>query len=218
MYQKNEASTFNSSKVTIWTDTQTDTHRFDWNYYLSAYADGKLQYCFSEAMWFWATYFSVCVKFKDRMFHLTEPWSPFLNPIILQNGSRVNKQLIFRWNSIFRNTNLFLVTTRLFIEPSCPLSLLGPFMSCVYSTSFWDNAASINGKELLRINVTIPTNAYLAIHLAAHLNTIYNQYQFSFQPLSPLPYSTGKSIIVTEHLENILVFPRSLWGTWIFLL
>ena len=38
-----EVPIFNSSKVIIWTDTQTDrwTDRLDWNYYLSAYADGK---------------------------------------------------------------------------------------------------------------------------------------------------------------------------------
>ena len=33
--------------------------------------------------------------------------------------------------------------------------------------------------------MTITTNAYLAIHLPAHLNTIYNQYQFSCQPPPP---------------------------------
>ena len=76
-------------------------------------------------------------KVEEANVSLDRTLVPFLNPIILQNGSRVNKQqLIFRWNSIFRNTNLFLVTNRLFIEPSRPLSLLGPFMSCVYSTSF----------------------------------------------------------------------------------
>ena len=45
MCTKDEAPTFNSSKVIVWTDTQTDTDRqtdrLDWSYYLSSYADGK---------------------------------------------------------------------------------------------------------------------------------------------------------------------------------
>ena len=133
------------------TDTHRDRHTGSTEIITYKHMRMVITILFSGAMWFWATYFSVCVKLKKRMFRVTEPLVPFFNPIILQNGSRVNKQqLIFRWNSIFRNTNLFLVTTRLFIKPSRPLSLLGPFMSCVYSTSFWDNAA-INGKGLLRI-------------------------------------------------------------------
>ena len=44
---KNEASTFNSSKIITWTDRYTDRQidgqkdRLKWKYYLSAYADGN---------------------------------------------------------------------------------------------------------------------------------------------------------------------------------
>ena len=47
VYTENEAPTFNGSKLTAWTDTQThkqthrQMHRLDWNYYLSVYADSK---------------------------------------------------------------------------------------------------------------------------------------------------------------------------------
>ena len=124
------------TKNETWTDTQTDTHtdRHTDLTKIITYPHTRMviTILFSGAMWFWATYFSVC---EEANVSLDRTLVPFLNPIILQNGLRVNKQqLIFRWNSIFRNTNLFLVTTRLFIEPSRPLSLLGPFMSCVYST------------------------------------------------------------------------------------
>ena len=53
LYTKNEVPSINHSKVTAWTDTQTD--RPDWNYYLSAYTDGndlpaKLNY---NCLWVW---------------------------------------------------------------------------------------------------------------------------------------------------------------------
>ena len=40
---KDEAPISNGSKVIAWSDTQTDrqTHRLDWNYYLPTFTDGN---------------------------------------------------------------------------------------------------------------------------------------------------------------------------------
>ena len=46
LYAKFEIPSISHSKVTAWTDTQTD--RPDWNYYLSAYADGNKFYTHVE--------------------------------------------------------------------------------------------------------------------------------------------------------------------------